>query len=141
MPRMIDWTCTCGARVPDVMADEEDVRTCACGLAMQQDWLPRLRRDAQWDDRTAVLVFQNAEGQIRYPGRTDARCPAGYEPVRLRSLHEVERFERAHGVRNEMAWFDKGSGRGHDDHFTRRKSQLLPDGRIITRTVEEKVTY
>ena len=72
---------------------------------------------AQWSDKDAVVVFRDADGKIRYPGRNDTPTPAGCERVVMRSLREVEQFERTHGVRSEMAWFDKGSGRGHDDKF------------------------
>jgi hypothetical protein len=73
-------------------------------------------RDAQWDDNTSVMVHVDpATGKVRYPGQHSARLPAGYERVYLRSLREVESFEKQHNVRSEMAWFDKGTARGHDD--------------------------
>jgi len=33
-------------------------------------------------------------GKIRYPGRNDVPTPAGYERVVMRSLREVESFEK-----------------------------------------------
>ena len=88
---------------------------------MEQIWWRTRQRPGDWDDASAVLVFKNKDGHVRYPGQNTVPCPAGYEPVRLRSLREVERFEREHGVRSEMAWFDRGSGRGHDDYQNGRK--------------------
>ncbi len=88
---------------------------------MEQIWWRTRQKPGEWDDSAAVLVFTNRDGEIRYPGRVDAPCPAGYEPVRLRSLRAVERFERQHGVRSEMAWYDKGSARGFDDYVGGKK--------------------
>jgi uncharacterized protein YijF (DUF1287 family) len=73
--------------------------------------------NAQWDDKTAVVVFRDAQGKIRYPGRNDLPTPAGCERVVMRSLREVEAFEKKEKVHSEMAWFDKGSGRSFDQHF------------------------
>jgi hypothetical protein len=39
----------------------------------------------------------------------------GYARKELTSLREVERFEKSHGVSSEVAWYDRGSGRGFDD--------------------------
>ncbi len=122
MRRCVDWYCECGRREPDVMADESDIRICSsCHVAMQQDWLPRVHRDAQWDDRTAVLVHVTndpsvpADARVRYVGSHDAKLKPGYERRYLRSLREVEKFEREQNVRSEMAWYDKGTARGFDD--------------------------
>ena len=121
MRRMINWFCECGHVEPDVMADESDIRICSsCHVAMQQDWLPRVRRDAQWDDNTSVMVLVNNDSscpndvRVRYPGSHQCRVPAGYERVYLRSLADVNRFERTHGVANERMHFDR-NGRGLDD--------------------------
>lgn len=95
------------------------------GVERPPDWYfsrSRQGRPAQWDDATAPLVFVNQKtGEVRYPGRHDAVPPAGYARQHLRSLREVERFEREHGVRSEMAWFDPGSGRGFDDTIFGKK--------------------
>jgi hypothetical protein len=39
----------------------------------------------------------------------------GFQRKELSSLREIERFEKSHGVGSEVAWFDRGSGRGFDD--------------------------
>ncbi len=84
---------------------------------MQQDWLPRLAHAAQWDDSTAVLVHVDpSTGEVRYPGRHDAALKPGYERVYLRSLAEVNRFERDHGVANHVFHYDS-NGRGLDDTY------------------------
>ena len=89
---------------------------------MEQVWWARPRGPAQWDDATAPVVFIHEQtGEPRYPGRNDAACPPGYRRQYLRSLREVERFGREHGVMSEMAHFDKGSGRGFDDYYRGEK--------------------
>src|SRR5204863_7346510 len=95
------------------IAEVDEQRTCTCGMLMTQDWLPRLKHDAQWDDVRAVLVLVNDDPscpkdvRTRYVGSHDARVPAGYRRVYLRSLAEVNRFEREHQVANHVMHFDR----------------------------------
>ena len=70
-----------------------------------------------WHPSDAIVVFKDKDGNVRYPGRNDVPTPDGFERVTMRSLREVERFEREHNVRSEVAWFDKGSGRGSEREF------------------------
>lgn len=54
--------------------------------------------------------------QVRYPDRNDRPMPTryrqqGFERRELKTLREVERFERERGVQSEAAWFNRGSGR------------------------------
>jgi len=123
MIRTIDWLCSCcGVEIIDALADEQEEKRCLqCHTPMEQVWWRTRMRAGEWDDASAVLVFRDKDGNVRYPGRVDAPCPSGFEPVRLRNLHAVEKFEREHNVRSEMAWFDKGSGRGHDDYYRGEK--------------------
>lgn len=59
--------------------------------------------------------------RVRYPGRHDAKLKPGYERVYLRSLAEVDRFERDHHVLNHVMHYDS-NGRAHDDYdFRGRK--------------------
>jgi hypothetical protein len=83
---------------------------------MDRAWYVLRRERTQWSDADSVVVFKDASGKIRYPARNDAPTPAGYERVQLRSLREVEKFERQHNVRNEAIWYDR-NGRGFDDRF------------------------
>ena len=121
VPRSIDFVCSaCGTRVWAI-ASVDETRTCACGHEMSQDWLPRIKHDAQWDDNTSVLVLVNddpscpADVRTRYPGRHDCRVPAGYRRVYLRSLQEVNRFERDHKVANHVMHYDS-NGRDITDY-------------------------
>lgn len=117
MARLVDLFCECGRREVDVLCSPEEIIECPdCHKGMQQDWLPRVRRDAQWDDRTAVMVHVNAAtGQVSYPGRHDAKLRPGYERVYLRSLDAVNRFERDHKVAVHAMHYDN-NGRAIDDH-------------------------
>jgi len=118
MPRLVDLFCECGRKEADVMCSPEDILECPdCHKGMQQDWLPRVRRDAQWDDNTAVMVHVNAAtGDVRYPGQHDAKVKEGYERRYLRSLDEVNRFERTHKVAVHVMHYDS-NGRAIDDHL------------------------
>lgn len=126
MRRAIDLACpACSAERHDIIVGEDEAITCvACNSVMEHIWWPRARRTgpAQWDDKTAVVVHVARDPSIpddvsiRYPMRTDARVPVGYEAVRLRSLHEVNRFEREHKVQNHRMHYDS-NGRGPDDTF------------------------
>jgi hypothetical protein len=118
MPKFLDLDCpACGEQVRDlfVMQVPERVIHLPCDTEMEHVYLPRQRERTQWSDKDAVVVYRKPDGSIVYPGRNDSPTPAGMERVVMRDLRSVERFEREHGVRSEMAWFDRGSGRGFDN--------------------------
>jgi len=126
MARIVDLYCRCGRRENDVMAGVDETFECVdCHEPMEQDWLPRTRRSAQWDDSTAVMVLVNndpncpADVRVRYPGQHNCRVPAGYERVYLRSLADVNRFEKEHHVANHVMHFDQ-NGRSIDDQWRGR---------------------
>lgn len=87
---------------------------------MRQDWLPRLRHDAQWGDRDAVMVHVTddpsvpSDVRVRYVGSHDASLKPGYRRVLLRSLREVDKFERDHKVMNHRMHYDS-NGRDISD--------------------------
>lgn len=74
-----------------------------------------------FDGAETTVVWRNPQtGEVAYPGQNNIAMPdryarRGFERTELRSLRQVEQFEKAHGVRNERAWFDKGSGRSFDN--------------------------
>lgn len=108
------------------MSPDEQRPCSACGTTLEQIWWKRPRGPAQWGDKTAVMVLVNNDPncpddvRVRYVGSHEARIPAGYERVYLRSLREVDSFERAHGVANERMHFDR-NGRGLDDYYRNEK--------------------
>ncbi len=124
MARLIDFVCSsCGLREPDAIVEPDSTRVCPdCHGTMVEDWLPRTRHDAQWSDRDAVMVHVThdpsvpADCRVRYVGSHDARLKPGYERVYLRSLREVDKFEREHHVMNHRMHYDQ-NGRGIDDSY------------------------
>jgi hypothetical protein len=62
-----------------------------------------------------AVVYRSPEGKIVYPPRNDQPMPAiyanaGYERHEIPNLRAMEKFEKEQGVRNDAAWFDKGTG-------------------------------
>ena len=119
MPKFLDLECPCGAEVTDlfVMRVPEQVIHMECGRTMEPVYRTRKRVNVQWSDRDAVVIFQKPDGTYAYPGQNTVPTPNGCERITLRSLREVEAHEKKANVRSEMAWYDKGSGRGHDDEY------------------------
>ncbi len=115
MPRFLDLRCkSCGHETNDkfVMVIPGE-----CGGPCEEIWWgARKNRDAQWSDKDAVVVFRDpATGNIRYPGRNDRPTPAGHERLVMRSLREVEAFERSANVTCEAMHYDSGSGTERPD--------------------------
>jgi hypothetical protein len=117
MPRFLDLECSaCGAEVDDIffMRVPERIVHLEDGGTFEQVY--RLRpSNAQWSDRDSVVVFKDAQGHVKFPLRNDAPVPPGCERIVMRSLREVERFERDHNVRSHIAHYDSGSGHSADD--------------------------
>lgn len=79
------------------------------------------RRNAQWSDKDAVVVFLKPDGTYSYPARNDKATPSGCERVEIKSLRELERFERKANVRSEVAWYDRGSGNSAEHDVPNRR--------------------
>ena len=116
MVRTVDWSCICGAEIIDALAEENETRQCSrCDALMHQRWWGTRKRNAQWSDTDAVLVHVDPKtGDVRYPGRHDARLKEGYERQYLRNLQEVNKFEKEHQVANHVMHFDR-NGRDLQD--------------------------
>ena len=123
MPRLVDLVCkVCGKEEHDkFFMIIPDAFQCGEGGGKCDEvwWGARKNRDAQWGDHDAVVVFRDGvTGKIRYPGRNDVPTPAGYERVVMRSLREVESFEKQAKVTCEAMHYDSGSGTSRpDDHW------------------------
>lgn len=120
MPRMLDIICpSCDKTWHDVFVSRVPDRIiCECGAqAFVAIGTPSRQ---PWHERDSIVVFKDANGNIRYPGRNDTPTPSGYERVVMRSLLEVDKFEREHHVVNEAMHFDR-NGRGMDDYFRGEK--------------------
>lgn len=68
-------------------------------------------------ERDATIVFKKPDGTFSYPMENSKPTPAGCERIVLNSLRKIEQHERTANVRSEVAHYDSGSGRGHDDNF------------------------
>jgi hypothetical protein len=103
-------------RERDIICREQDTLHCSeCGALMEQRWWQRITRDnTQWSEKDAVVVFRKPDGTFSYPAVNTKPTPEGCERIVMRSLREVEAHERSAGVRSEIAWYDRGSGNGHD---------------------------
>lgn len=129
--RLLDLECNkCGARLYDkflrkvpakIIHRKTDPKS-RCQGVMEQIFVAR-KRNASWSDRDAVVVFKKPDGSISYPGRNDAATPKGCERVVMKSLREVERFERQNGVRCEAMHFNCGNGLPVIDHLDNRPSE------------------
>jgi hypothetical protein len=124
-PRMLDLACAnCGAEVNDLFVRNVPPRILhwECGGEFEQVYRPP-RRDAQWSDRDAVVVFRKPDGSISYPGRNDVPTPAGCERVEMRSMSAVDQFCRTHNVMNVMRDFELGTDRDHSTTDPRRERE------------------
>ena len=118
-----DLECTCGTITLDVLVDPDHLPNChrCIGGHISIVYLPQaIRTAACHPSETCVVYYSPKEGKYQYPARNDIPVPGrlqkrGYERVEMRSLSDIQRFEKKHGVVNERIWFDKGSGRGMED--------------------------
>lgn len=95
---------------------------CHCGGKLEIAWHACHSQNARaLDPKETTVVYEHPEtGKIIYPGKNDVVMPLryrtlGYQRKELTSLSEVDKFSKAHGVVNERAHYDRGSGRGYDD--------------------------
>ena len=114
-----DYQCRGGHVFERHAAPDCSSLTCDCGAKAERVWIGKQHATA-FDRTETTVVWKNPRtGKIEYPGRNDIPVPArlaamGFERHELRSLKAVENFEQANGVRNERAWFDRGSGHSFD---------------------------
>lgn len=74
-------------------------------------------RDAEIAEKDSTIVFKKRDGSYSYPMDNRKSTPPGCERIVLNSLRKIEQHERMANVRSEVAHFDSGTGRGHDDNF------------------------
>jgi len=124
MPKYLDLTCSkCGVEVNDlfVMKVPERIIHLECDAEMEQVYRPRPKVPIL--EKNLAVVFRDAQGRIRYPGRNDAPTPPGYERVTI-PPSQMDRFCRENGVVHEASNFNRG--RGLDDSLP---SPQLPSER------------
>jgi len=74
-----------------------------------------------------TVVFKNAKGEYRLPGRDTDRPPRGFERIELRTQRQRDRFEREFGARETSRLHDVEYGR-HEawkQTFAAHKDRLL----------------
>ena len=127
MPVIHDLICShCEDVVLDVLSTAIGTKCPDCKRGVYEiyygNWYKR--NAAALDQESKVTVYKHPEtGKVIYPGRNDAPMPeryrsAGYERVEMRSLREIDRFSKEHGVVNEAAHYD--SGNAYDSERGRR---------------------
>jgi len=126
MRRMLDLECRlCGKTVRDVFFRRvpKIIRHTRLGVKckgiMDQVFLPSAR-NAGWSDKDAVVVFRKPDGTISYPATNLKPTPAGCERIVMKSLREVEQFEKRNHVICEAAHYDSGNGVPTIDHIDTR---------------------
>jgi hypothetical protein len=123
----LDFQCpVCDAVRFDVEFHGEPHVSCIdCPAEMEVLWSsPSSRRASVHPSERAVVYENPTTGEVRYPPRNDQKAPEGFIRREMCNLSEIHQFEKEKGVRSEIAWFDRGSGRGFDDM---PKSRLTPE--------------
>lgn len=93
----------------------------SCQYPLEITYLPRhILNAACHPSETCVVYYSPKENKIQYPGRNDIPIPdrlqrRGYQRLEMRSIHDIQRFEKQHHVINERVWYDRGSGHGPED--------------------------
>ena len=128
MPVIHDLICSACDYVMLDASSEHIGAQCICGGVYEIYYANWYKRNAvPLHPKDSVTVYQHPRtGKVLYPGRNDVPMPEryraqGYERLHLRSLHEIDHFSRQHGVVNEAAHYDPGSGRAYDDEPGRRR--------------------
>ena len=90
---------------------------------MEVFWSYNHTHRASVDLKERAVVWENPQtGEVRYPPKNDVPIPERYSKVgfqrrELNSLKEIQRFEKEKGVKSEIAWYDKGTGRSFDGDY------------------------
>ncbi len=81
-------------------------------------------RNAQQGD--ATVVFRNAKGEYRFPGRGTDRIPRGFVKVELTTQRERDRFEREFGAQQTALLREKlhNDAKERDDTFAAHRDNL-----------------
>lgn len=134
-----DFRCGhCGKVFEKRVQWNDDEAACECGKMAPRVFISRREYRAQSFD--PVLIFRDASGHYRYPGRNSEAPPAGYEAVYLRTTSEVRKFEReinrkereryfAHKERNEKR-FEQWTKEARSE-LRQKMQHMSPYGRAL----------
>lgn len=81
-------------------ADGNHRQFCACQLG-PLDWESFRLASLPAQPAPPTVVHVSKDGRVRFPGRSDARPPKGFERLELRTLQERDRFERQYNQREQ----------------------------------------
>jgi hypothetical protein len=103
------------------LSEWDDKKACPqkdCGKIGEQVVLPA-RSSGEFS--VPIVVHVAADGAIRFPGRGDARVPEGFERRELRTIREIEHFERQMNARLRSESDRHNSN--EERHFSEIKAQ------------------
>lgn len=63
-----------------------------CGRILERRYLSRAEERAQRFE--PIVYFESPDGRFSFPGRSDAKCPEGFETKRVCTFREYEQFSR-----------------------------------------------
>ena len=120
---------------------DTEATPCECGGEASRVFISQREYRAQAFD--PVLIYRDASGHTRFPGRNDGPVPKGYEPIYLRTTSEVRNFERrmnakereryfAHKERNE-ARFSEWTSASRSE-LRQKMQHMSPRGRDLAET-------
>jgi hypothetical protein len=94
-----------------------------CSQPSEQVLLPQ-RAYAEFRD--PIVVHVSADGKYRFPGAANARVPKGFERKELRTIREVESFERDVNkqLRGEAERHRENESRHFEEIYAQKRSEL-----------------
>jgi len=106
----------CGTIIENYYASPwpSSIRHCEGG-ELEILWRSSLSSPAAAHPLNRTIVYRDPiTGEIAYPGRNDIKdnryARRGWERVEFETAHDLEKFERDHGVLNEALWYNSGNG-------------------------------
>jgi putative FmdB family regulatory protein len=117
-----DFRCRlCGKVFERMVKWDEETCACECGSNALRVFISRGEYRAQ--SFAPVLVFRDASGHYRFPGRNNQRTPKGCEAVWLRTTSEVRKFERKINESERRRYF------AHKERNEKRFEQWISNAR------------
>lgn len=103
----------------------DDKKSCpkkGCGLTGEQILVPN---DSSRHFTDPVVVHVAADGSYRFPGSSNARVPKGFEKRELRTIREIESFERE--VNCKLHVESRQHQENEERFFSEMRAQLRSD--------------
>jgi hypothetical protein len=77
------------------LAEYDEWKPCPqCKKSSQQVFLPSNTRDCAFPE--PIVIHVSADGSVRFPGDASAKVPKGFEKKELRTIREIESFEKSY---------------------------------------------